>query len=356
MSKFFDSQNNYIEKNQRTNSFSGQSDESIGENLLISNNFEYFNDAIDNFPLIRPNEENLNDIPTKSSHQTQKDLNDSYNNQNMPEQSLLGKKRKGSDTENMDIGDNNNSNNNKNPKNKGLIQMLKPTLADQMKDKKQKTKIKNLNDESLLKRMDNKNTKIKTYVANSHLKFLNKLLDKRNEQVNDKIENLCMLDPSKLKEKNKIEVNIELWNTPFKNIYLNTTISKKEKKPDDYNKNIINKIYDYKEKDKDIKEIRKYLDLTFGEVFRIFTREKAPIPEKDELTKKIKNSTIIEHGNFEGLKDFYDYLEKYYTKKGKDKIFIKKYIEDKDNGIEVCCLQFYERFKEKLKKNIKIYA
>lgn len=134
---------------------------------------------------------------------------------------------------------------------------------------------------------DNILRKIKIKFFTNLVKYLNSIIIKYKDEYN--INPLFKIEP-KVNHNNTINFNIFLLNSKLKDIFSNFEISVKFTKFEkDYNKKVINSIYDSK-----ITELIDILEMTFLEVFKIF-RENNNGDEKlkglsrfDEIIQEIK--------------------------------------------------------------------
>ena len=133
---------------------------------------------------------------------------------------------------------------------------------------------------------DNILRKIKVKFFNKFIKYLNSIVVKYKEFYN--INPLFNVEPE-IHQNNTINFNKTLLNSKLKDIFLNFEINGKYKKiSKDYNKNIINSIYENK-----ITELINILEMRFLEVFKIFREKKETenmkgLPKLDEIIQEIK--------------------------------------------------------------------
>jgi hypothetical protein len=134
-------------------------------------------------------------------------------------------------------------------------------------------------------------------------KFFKKIINFINSRIistNSSIKNTLKPLNGKISQNNNISFNLNLLNTKLKDIILNFPMNKKFKMIDDnYNKNIINSIYQEK-----VTGLIDVLEMTFLDIFKIFR----DLKETEKLA---------------GL-DKYDSVIRELQKKGEDDEYIKK--------------------------------
>ena len=180
---------------------------------------------------------------------------------------------------------------------------------------------------------DNIMRKIKAYFGNSVHKLINESL----KGDNIKLIKLNTIVNEKLKK----EYNIKLWNTTLKELYLNSKISPRYKdliKRGFDNKDLIKIIYEKIYEN----DAAKILNLTYGEMFKIFRKKYCYI--NNNLKEKIKHIKILNNnGDFNDLKCF---LNEVFIKekiKGEKDDVINKYLTQ----VKYLCLHFEKWFSKK---------
>ena len=269
------------------------------------------NDDLDNLPLLK--EENyfykILEIPkidlgnTKTKYTTK----------------ILGQKTKRSDIENTE--------NIKNEQNNGII-----------KKKQGRKKKEELNKGSHNKQSeDNIMRKIKSY-------FLNYCHNLLNESLKDKDLQFLKLSCN-INENLKRDYNINLLNTLIKELYENSSISKKYKRQikDGFDKNklIIKKIYEEKEETETIK----ILNLSYRELFNVFRKNIKKI--SSELENKIKDISLLNEDKFNNINNFLEEIENQEKDKKESEENIKNYLND----IKKLCIDYEEWFMSKKGRN-----
>ena len=191
---------------------------------------------------------------------------------------------------------------------------------------------------------DNIRRKIKAYFIQNVIAFLNSL-------IIDKNMSFIKLDPY-ISENVYIGFNKQLLKATLKQIILKVDISKKYKAKynNSINKDIIKKIYE----DERNEEIRKILNLTYGEVYDIFIRE---IIEEfnnkkidNELLDKIQGTSILDINKFKDAKSFLNEIRDKEMKTNKNKEDVDKYI----NKVKKHCIEINEWFNSQKGRKSKI--
>jgi hypothetical protein len=130
------------------------------------------------------------------------------------------------------------------------------------------------------------------------VKFFKKLVKYINDKIITKYKEIIkILKPLKgeISQNNSIKFNIQLMDSKLKDIFSNNEINGKFKLYEkDYNKNIIDKIYQ-----NNIQELINIFDLTFLEVFNIFrdTNEKTEFKDFEKLNSVINELKLKEKDN-----------------------------------------------------------
>ena len=150
---------------------------------------------------------------------------------------------------------------------------------------------------------------------------------------------------SNVNEYLKRDFNIQLLNKTFRELYEETPISsryrseKRDRKDD--NKNLIHKIY---EENVEIDTI-KLLNLTYRELFSVFTRE---IKNMDpELEMKIEEISLLETNEFSNIYKFFEEIEENLKKDKEPEEDIKNYLESLKN----LCMNYENWFSNKKGRN-----
>ena len=174
--------------------------------------------------------------------------------------------------------------------------------------------------------------------------FFNKFHILLNKSIIDKNFNFIRMD-SDLNENLKKDYNLALLNKTLKNLYENTKISskfrsKKESNKDN-NKNLIHKIYN---EEKEIDTIN-LLNLTFRELFNVFTRDIKEI--SPELEMKIQGISLLDDDDFSNIDTFFQKLEERALRDGESPKDIQKYLEK----VKKLCINFESWFSNKKGRN-----
>ena len=184
---------------------------------------------------------------------------------------------------------------------------------------------------------DNMMRKIKAYFFTYCHNFINKSIKDKKLQF--------LKIYSSISENLKKDFNLDLLNRTFKDIYQNSSISKKYKKErENYiskNKEIIQKIYEEK---KEIETIN-ILNLTYRELFSIFRRSIIDISL--ELKMKIEDIALLENEEFNNINKFFEQIEQQEISKKESNEDIKNYIDN----IKQLCINYEKWFMSKKGRN-----
>ena len=150
---------------------------------------------------------------------------------------------------------------------------------------------------------------------------------------------------SKINENLKRDYNIALYNKTIRDLYENSPISSKYRKQikecSIKNKMIIQEIYEKNEET----DVIKILNLTYGELFKIFRRKIVDI--SPELENKINGITLLENDNFNDINKFFDEIREQEIKKEESEEDINCYI----NNVKSLCSNYENWFNVKKGRN-----
>ena len=216
------------------------------------------------------------------------------------------------------------------------IEITNKTKKKGRKKKSEKNHANLTLDKNIHTKIDDDNIiiKIKTFFLNNFHKYINGLI----KESNMKLKKLDRIIKTNIKK----DYNIKLWKTTFKTIqkttfktiYSEEKICKKYTLFSDKNKKIINAIYNSND------ELKKILDLTFGEVFEIFIKDLKIIDSK--LLTKVENYEIYKNVEFSNLDNFFNKIKEE-EKDEQSEESIKDYI----NTIKENCKNFKAWFEDK---------
>ena len=208
------------------------------------------------------------------------------------------------------------------------IEITNKTKKKGRKKKSEKNHANLTLDKNIHTKIDDDNIiiKIKTFFLNNFHKYINGLI----KESNMKLKKLDRIIKTNIKK----DYNIKLWKTTFKTIYSEEKICKKYTLFSDKNKKIINAIYNSND------ELKKILDLTFGEVFEIFIKDLKKIDSK--LLTKVENYEIYKNVEFSNLDNFFNKIKEE-EKDEQSEESIKDYI----NTIKENCKNFKAWFEDK---------
>lgn len=186
--------------------------------------------------------------------------------------------------------------------------------------------------------LDNIMRKIKSNFMDFCHKILNRSIKDRNLQF--------LKLNSKINENLKKDYNVELYKKKLQDLYENSPISCKYRKQikecSNKNKMIIQELY--AKKDEEIEAI-KLLNLTYGELFRIFRKKIASI--SPELENKIKDITLLQSNEFNDINKFFNEIREQEIKKKEPLEDINEYL----NNVKNLCLTYEDWFNEKQGRN-----
>ena len=186
--------------------------------------------------------------------------------------------------------------------------------------------------------LDNIMRKIKSNFMDFCHKILNRSIKDRNLQF--------LKLNSKINENLKKDYNVELYQKKLKDLYENSPISSKYRKQikecSNKNKMIIQELY--AKKDEEIEAI-KLLNLTYGELFRIFRKKISSI--SPELENKIKDITLLQSNEFNDINKFFNEIREQEIKKKEPLEDINEYL----NNVKNLCLTYEDWFNEKQGRN-----
>ena len=178
-------------------------------------------------------------------------------------------------------------------------------------------------------------------IKSNFLDFSHKLI---NKSLQDKSWTFLKMK-SILNENLKRDYNINLLDKTFKELYEETIISAKYRSPKmdrkDKNKSLIQKIY---EENYEIDTI-KLLNLTYRELFNVFTRKIKNI--SPELEMKIEGISLLETDEFSDIYKFFDEVENQERKHEEPEEDIKSYLEKLKN----LCMDYENWFLNKKGRN-----
>lgn len=163
---------------------------------------------------------------------------------------------------------------------------------------------------------DNMIRKIKVHLFNKYF------IELFNQNLEDKSLKLLKLDHEFIKCL-KRSINVELFNKKLNQIFSEIAISDKYIADiyKDYNKILINKIYNGIIKEE---KVKKLLDLTFLEILEIFRRkEKKSYENINIIENKLNGVNLLIKNRYEGIESFINNLK---SKKGLQKKYLNKLI------------------------------
>ena len=178
-------------------------------------------------------------------------------------------------------------------------------------------------------------------IKSNFFKFCHNLL---NKSLKDKSWPFLRMK-STLNENLKRDYNVNLLNKTFKELYQETPISRKyrsqKKDRHDKNQKLIEKIYD----DNFEIDTIKLLNLTYRELFDVFTRKIKNI--SPELEMKIEGISLLENDEFTNINKFFNEVEEQLKKDKEPEEDIKNYLEN----LEKLCLNYENWFLLKKGRN-----
>ena len=179
-------------------------------------------------------------------------------------------------------------------------------------------------------------------IKSNFMDFCHKLV---NRSIKDRNLQFLKLN-SKINENLKRDYNIELFQKSIKDLYENSPISSKYRKQikecSNKNKMIIQEIF--AKQDEEIEAI-KLLNLTYGELFKIFRRKIVSI--SPELENKIKDITLLQSDEFNGINKFFSEIREQEIKKQESLEDIDEYL----NNVKNLCLIYEDWFNDKKGRN-----
>ena len=174
------------------------------------------------------------------------------------------------------------------------------------------------------------------------MEFCHKIL---NRSIKDRNLQFLKLN-SKINENLKKDYNVELYQKKLQDLYENSPISSKYRKQikecSNKNKMIVQELY--AKKDEEIEAI-KLLNLTYGELFRIFRKKIAGI--SPELENKIKDITLLQSNEFNDINKFFNEIRAQEINKKEPLEDINEYL----NNVKNLCLTYEDWFNEKQGRN-----
>ena len=229
-------------------------------------------------------------------------------------------------------------------KNENIFIEINEKTQNKIEEKKKKMMGRKRKDEKEIRNhnknsKDNMMRKIKTFLFNA----CNNLL---NNSLKDKDLKFLNLDNEIITNLKKDD-NIKLLNTTIRNLYENSSISKKyDSYNSDNNKIIIEKIY----KEKEEIETIEILNLTFLELLKIFRRNISNI--SIELKEKIENINILNTDEYKNIiKKFFEDIKIQESKKNENEKNITDYINNIKKLIINYEFWFFEKKGRDRKKN-----
>ena len=251
---------------------------------------------------------------------------------------ILSQKTKGNDEELVekkeDILNKKSKKNIKNNQNLNFIENNKITKNGKEKKKGRKKKEEKEKGDHTKDSYDNIMRKIKTHFLNQLNKFLNRIV------INKKL--IFKRMSTDLNKELKRDYNLDLLDKTLKYLYENEPLSGKFRSKKfsnkEHNKKLIKKIY---EENTEIEAIN-LLNLTYRELFSVFTRNIKPI--SSELEMKIQNISCLQYDNdFTNINAFFKELE--------DKCFKEEEFDDNVNNylkkVKNLCIDYEKWFLDK---------